>query len=189
MSRTTNPELTEKIVAAAFRLFHDRGEKGLTLRAVARAAGTTPPSVYQRFPAKQDLVAALGDRARLRLGREVMKAPTLEAAFRNYLAVAQRYPQLYRLVFGPNLRRVLEAATRRPLLEWFQQQFKRRLGGTPAEQENRAYGAFLLLHGTASILQYAPGGQLADEIRARCLLACDALLRDGRRRKRPSRRS
>ncbi len=45
MARTTDPELTGKIVEAAFRLFHERGEKGLTLRAVAKAAGTTPPSV------------------------------------------------------------------------------------------------------------------------------------------------
>ena len=177
MARTVDPKLTEDILGAAFRLFRARGDKGLTLRAVARAAGTTTPSVYQRFPARQDLVDALGQRARQHLAQTVMKAHTLEAAFRTYLEVAQDQPHLYQLVFGPNLQRILGADDRRPMLEWLQEQFRRRIGGTKKEQETHAYGAILLLHGAASMLQFAPRGKVADEIRARCLAACEQLLR------------
>ena len=180
MSRTTDPGLTAKIVDAAFQLFHDRGEKGLTLRATAKAAGTTPPSVYQRFPTKGDLVIALGELARQKLGSDVMKASTLEAAFRRYLAVAQQHPHIYTLVFGPNLPRILGSSGRRPMLEWFQQEFAKRNGGPGADPENKAYSALLLLHGAASMLQYAPHGAVADEIRERCLKACDALARPAR---------
>ena len=49
MPRTPDQHLQERILKAAERLWRTRGEKGLTLRGVARHAGTTTTTVYKRF--------------------------------------------------------------------------------------------------------------------------------------------
>ncbi len=121
------------------------------------------------------------------MAAEVTKAASLESSFRRYLGVAQQHPHLYGLVFGPNLPRVLGSATRRPMLEWLQQEFAKRDRGSAAEHENKAYSALLLLHGAATMLQYAPRGPVAEEIRERCLRACDALARPSARRSKAKR--
>jgi TetR/AcrR family transcriptional regulator, cholesterol catabolism regulator len=59
--------LQERILKTAQRLWRTRGESGLTLRAVAREAGTTTPTVYKRFRNKQALRKALAERVRLQL--------------------------------------------------------------------------------------------------------------------------
>ena len=53
--RPRDPELDERILEAARRLLAERGYQGLSIDAVARAAGTTRPSVYLRFAGKEDL--------------------------------------------------------------------------------------------------------------------------------------
>jgi AcrR family transcriptional regulator len=50
--------LDERILDAARRLLAERGYQGLSIDAVARAAGTTRPTVYLRFKGKEDLAAS-----------------------------------------------------------------------------------------------------------------------------------
>ena len=50
MPRTPDPELEDRIVAAAMRLLDRGGEEAITMRAVAQEAGTTTPTIYERFP-------------------------------------------------------------------------------------------------------------------------------------------
>jgi AcrR family transcriptional regulator len=176
MSRTTNEGLTRRILAAAKKLWHQAGEEGLTIRAIAKEAGTTTPSVYQRFPSKHDIVAAIGNEVRLRLSSQVIGAGNLEAACEAYLEIARKQPHEYRLLFGPSLPRLIRRATRRPLLEWLEERLAERLETTRADCQARAYGLFLLLHGAGSLLQYSPRGEFADEIHQRCLAACKALI-------------
>ncbi|MDQ6782158.1 MAG: TetR/AcrR family transcriptional regulator [Actinomycetota bacterium] len=55
--RGTGHELQEVVVRVATDLLAQRGDvDALTMRAVATAAGVTPPSVYRHFPDKQALV-------------------------------------------------------------------------------------------------------------------------------------
>ena len=53
-----DPELDERILDAARRLLAERGYQGLSIDAVARAAGTTRPTVYLRFAGKEELATS-----------------------------------------------------------------------------------------------------------------------------------
>src|SRR5882724_4002690 len=53
--RPRNAALGERILEATRALLAEHGYQGLSIGAVARAAGTTRPSVYLRFAGKQDL--------------------------------------------------------------------------------------------------------------------------------------
>src|SRR5436309_2943122 len=49
MARHSDPELEDRILQAARKLWHDGGEEALSMRAVAKAAGTNTPAVYMRW--------------------------------------------------------------------------------------------------------------------------------------------
>src|ERR1022692_3070050 len=57
--RRPDPDLEGKILDAAQELWKKGGEKGLTMRAVAKAAGTNTPAVYRRFRNREDILRAL----------------------------------------------------------------------------------------------------------------------------------
>ena len=59
MPREADPELETRVLAAALKLWNRGGEKAVTMRDVARAAGTTTPTLYERFKNKQDILKAL----------------------------------------------------------------------------------------------------------------------------------
>src|SRR3954470_6353435 len=52
--RPRDPDLDERILDAARRLLAERGYQGLSIDAVARAAGTTRPTVSLRFAGKEE---------------------------------------------------------------------------------------------------------------------------------------
>ncbi len=56
--RPRDPELDERILAVTRQVLAERGYQGLSIDAVARAAGTTRPSVYLRFAGKEDLATS-----------------------------------------------------------------------------------------------------------------------------------
>ncbi|WGY02872.1 TetR/AcrR family transcriptional regulator [Nocardioides sp. QY071] len=49
----------ERILSAAFELFHESGYAGTSVTRIARAAGMTPAAIYWHFPSKQDVLAAM----------------------------------------------------------------------------------------------------------------------------------
>ena len=55
--RADAEENRESVLRAARALFSERG-LGVPMRAIARAAGVGPATLYRRFPTKQDLIAA-----------------------------------------------------------------------------------------------------------------------------------
>jgi len=60
-------EVKEKIVSAAFTLFIEKGYHGTTMGAIAESLGVTKPALYQYFPGKEDLFAAVAEQARQEL--------------------------------------------------------------------------------------------------------------------------
>ena len=175
MSRTTAPELTERIVAAARSLYGDGGEKKLTLRAVALAAGTTPPSVYQRFPAKKDLLSAVAERVREDMANEIIATKTLERGFRRYFEIAEQRRQEYGLVFGEAFPWLFAPGRERPSQEWAKRLLAKRHGGRPSDYLLTVNAVVCLLHGASSLLRFTPPGELADEVRTSALRACNHL--------------
>ncbi|MEY9944327.1 TetR/AcrR family transcriptional regulator [Kitasatospora sp. GAS1066B] len=89
----------EELLAAAVRLFDERGFDNVSTDRLGAAVGIAGPSLYKHFPAKTDLLAAALVRCRERLWHEV--APVLAAAgepaesldhgLRAYLTFADRH--------------------------------------------------------------------------------------------------
>ena len=68
-------EVRKKIVEAAYSLFLHKGYHGTTMRAIADILGVTKTALYQYFPGKEDLYAAVAEH-----GREELAA-ILERSF------------------------------------------------------------------------------------------------------------
>src|SRR5260370_11878580 len=112
MPPTADRNIEERIMRAAQRLWRVRGARGLTLRAVAREAGTTTPTVYKRFRNKQALQIALALRFRKQLNEDVFSATTLEESAERYVRFSEEHPNEYQLlwtswtgIFHPDLPR------------------------------------------------------------------------------------
>ena len=73
------PSQRETLLDAALAIVRDRGAGRLTIEAVATLAGTTKGGVMYHFAAKDDLLAALVDRARRGAAAELDAATTLAA--------------------------------------------------------------------------------------------------------------
>ena len=65
----------EQIAAAAASLFAERGYEQVTVSGVARAAGVSEQTVYNYFPAKENLVLDQDEALRARLARLVRDRP------------------------------------------------------------------------------------------------------------------
>src|SRR5215470_15635719 len=98
MPRRPDAALEGKIVDVAYRLWSQRGEEALTMRAVARAAKTTTPTVYQRFRDKRDLKHFLEERARQKLYDALQSARTALDVCRNALEFISTHGHEYRLL-------------------------------------------------------------------------------------------
>jgi len=82
MPRQPDSHLEERIINAAYKLWVNGGEHALTMRAVAKEAGTTTPTLYERFKDKSDLLAALRVRAQRKLFDAIQPARSITEACR-----------------------------------------------------------------------------------------------------------
>ena len=69
-------EVKRKIVDAAFSLFIKKGYHGTTMGEIAESLGVTKPALYQYFPGKEDLFAAVAEQARQELKGTLEKSYT-----------------------------------------------------------------------------------------------------------------
>lgn len=99
-------QLREEIVSAATRLL-DRGtEQSVTLRAVAREAGITAPSIYSHFADRDSILLAVTQNGfaaleeELRVPAQADPVERLRAICAAYLDFARRWPGRYRILFG-----------------------------------------------------------------------------------------
>jgi AcrR family transcriptional regulator len=165
--------LEERILKAAQLLWRTRGEQGLTLRAVARKAGTTTPTLYKRFRNKEALRLALAYRFREELTADLLASPTIEQAHRRYLAYVEAHPREYELLrvsWGHFF------TTPRPVRGWLIGQLAARFGGQPEDYAAVYDGIFLLCHGTSTLLTVAPDESVQRATREICIKVCDKLL-------------
>ncbi len=167
-------QLQERILKAAQRLWRTRGERGLTLRAVAREAGTTTPTVYKRFRNKQALQLALAERFRAQLNQACFSAPSLEKVYKAYLGYAEKNPHEYQLLWG-NWTDIFHPEKPRPGRTWLLTQLAKRFGGNPEDYARAFYALFLMCHGASTLLAI-PGDEIAhNEVRENFISICDTL--------------
>jgi AcrR family transcriptional regulator len=168
-------QLEERILTAARRLWREQGEKGLTLREVARAAGTTTPTVYKRFRNKEAIRLALALRYRAGLNAELFASSSIEEVYRRYLAYAEANPHEYELLRleWPEL----YTPTRpRPGRVWVLAQMAARFGGRPEDYGQVVDALFLICHGASTLLTVKGEKEAQEPIREACIKTCDRMI-------------
>lgn len=170
-------QLEEKILKAAQRLWRTRGEHGLTLRAVAKEAGTTTPTVYKRFRNKEALTAGLAARFRDQLNAEIFRSKTIEETYRSYLRWAEEHSHEYGLIFR-SWGYIFHPDMPRPGRALLMAQLANRFGGKPDDYGRAFYAIFLLAHGAASVITSSSDEVAREEVRRNYLESADALLQN-----------
>jgi len=171
--------LREEILAAAERLLIETGdEAAVSIRAIADAAGVTPPSIYLHFADKDELVFAVCQLEFAELGRRMEEAAQGEKdpvrAVKNrgraYIAFGVEHPAQYRiLLMGKRelTREDFESGTL-PGMEAFAQvvesvQACMDAGAfAPGDPFLVAMGLWAAVHGVTSLLITVPGFPLVD---------------------------
>ena len=170
-------QLQERILKAAQRLWHARGAHGLTLRAVAREAGTTTPTVYKRFQNKQAIQVALAQRFQSQLNEALFATPTIDDLNRTYLRFAEENPHEYQLLFS-TWTDIFHPEMPRPGRALLMSQLASRFGGKPEEYGRAFYALFLLTHGAATLLS-VPGDKVAhNEVRENFHSICNTFFQN-----------
>ncbi len=167
--------LEERILKTAQKLWRTRGETGLTLRAVAREAGTTTPTVYKRFRNKEALRRALAERIRWQLNEYLFGAKSLEDVCERYLVFADEHPHEYQLLLH-SWSDIFHPDFPRPGRQWLLTQFANRFGGAPEDYSRCFYAMFLLSHGAASLLSLPGDDTSREEVRRNFLEISKALI-------------
>jgi len=183
MPRKPDIELESRILNAAYRLWVDQGEHGLTMRSVAKAAGTTTPTLYERFRDKNALMSALRARAQGNLYAAVEPARSLAQVWRLGLEFALAHGHEYELV-AKNWAARLSRRDPTPSFDLLKQRLAEELGGTPEEHLRLALALVTLYHG-ASTLLLAEGldAKVAATLKQSCLAAVDALVEAARKQR------
>lgn len=168
-------QLEERILMAARRLWREHGEKGLTLRGVAHAAGTTTPTVYKRFRNKEAIRLALALRVRTELNAEVFASSSLEELHRRYLAYAEAHPREYELL-RLEWSQIYTPSRPRPGRVWVLAQMATRFGGRPEDYGQIADALFLICHGASTLLTVGGDTVAHEAMREACVKTCDQMI-------------
>jgi AcrR family transcriptional regulator len=160
MPRHPDPDLQERILNAAQKLWNKGAEKTLTMRAVARAAGTNTPAVYRRFRNRKDILRALLRRIQQDVGEVLRPCRSPEEACERYLEYALSHSHAYELFYthAYQLPAPASSGRRLPLREYrpamaiVEEKLAERLGGSPAEHTRLSMALWTAAHGTAMIL-------------------------------------
>lgn len=184
MPRRPDPDLEERILNAARRLWRKGAEEALTMRAVAKAAGTNTPAVYRRFRNRDDILRALMRRVQKDVVDVMQPCLSPEQACEKYLDYALRHSHEYELFYEhayqlPHPARRIPLREHRPTTALMEQKLAERLGGTAADHSRLSLALWVTTHGTAMLLiSGAIPEDLAAELRSAFTAAVDTLIRN-----------
>jgi AcrR family transcriptional regulator len=180
MPRKADELLEGRIVDAAYQLWSHGGEDALTMRAVAQAAKTTTPTLYERFQDKHDLLTFMRERARQRMFVAVQSAKSAVEVCELGLKFTLTHGNEYLLLTSDWAER-LGREEPMPSFEFLKERLAQDLGGTPADHARLALVLVALVHGTA-ILLLGEGVEveIAGQFEKACLEACQALIESAR---------
>ena len=184
MPRQPDPQVEQRILDAACRLWSRGGEKTLTMRGIAKAAGTTTPTVYERYQDREDILRAVRMQTRTELFAAVSPTRSLAQACRKYLEFAMEHSHAYEVLFDgfaepPSLYEPW------PTFNLMRERVAQRLGGSPRKHTRLMLSLWSLMHGTAMLM--IRGGvsePLHTQMIHACLDAVEAMMRAAERSKR-----
>ncbi|HXJ88350.1 MAG TPA: TetR/AcrR family transcriptional regulator [Candidatus Binatia bacterium] len=185
MPRHPDPGLEERILKAADGLWRRGGERALTMRAVARAAGTNTPAVYRRFKNREDLMRGLLLRIASRIGQHFQVGESIHQMTEAYVEYALKQPNEYDLFYtharlmsppkGRGAPRPIRES--RPNFALAERLLARNLGGMPEDHTQTALALWALLHGTVMLFltNSIPEGH-EESLREACRAGVKAML-------------
>lgn len=183
MPRRADPQLEHRILEAASKLWSRGGEKALTMRGVAKAAGTTTPTVYERYRDRQDILRALRLQTRRELFAALTRTQSLTEACERYLEYALENPHAYEVLFDgfaqpPSLHEPW------PSFNLMRMRLAQRLGAAPRKQTRLMLSLWSLMHGTAMLMiRGGVSGPLRTQMVYACLDGLEALVAQAARSK------
>jgi AcrR family transcriptional regulator len=166
--RHPDPELEQRILTAASRLWARGGEKALTMRAVAKAAGTTTPTVYERYKDRDDILKALRLKTRSELFAALNQTHNLSETIQNYLRFALDNTHAYEVLFD-GVGRPPSLHESWPSFNLLRERLSQRLGGTPRQHNRLMLSIWSLMHGTAMLIIR---GRFEGALRTQAIHAC-----------------
>lgn len=169
MPRHPDPALEKRILGAASRLWARGGEKSLTMRAVAKAAGTTTPTVYERYRDRDDILRALRLETRRELFAAMSRTHTLREAIERHLQFALKHTHAYEVLFDgvakpPSLHEPW------PSFNLMRERVAEMIGGTPREHNRLILAIWCLMHGTAMLIIR---GKFEGALRTQAIHCCE----------------
>jgi AcrR family transcriptional regulator len=183
LPRHADPELEQRILDAACRLWSRGGEKSLTMRGVAKAAGTTTPTVYERYQDRDDILRAVRIQTRVELFATLSRTRSLTQACQRYLEFALDHRHAYEVLFDgfaqpPSLHEPW------PSFNLMRLRLAQRLGGTPRNNTRLMLSVWSLMHGTAMhLIRGGVAGPLRAQMIHSCLDAVEAIVAHAARTK------
>lgn len=148
MSRPIDAELENRILQAARKLWHQGGEAALSMRAVAKAAGSNTPAVYRRFRSREEILRALVRAYQQQLYEQLVPCLSLTDVAEAFLQFALRHPREYELIMSGLLARMTDE---RPNLELLAQRCAQWFGGRADAYQPFVLAVAALAHGTAML--------------------------------------
>ncbi len=183
MPRQADPQLEQRILEAACRLWARGGEEALTMRAVAKAAGTTTPTLYERYHDRADILRALRLQTRQELFASLSRTRSITQACERYLQFALEHRHAYEVLFDgfaqpPSLHEPW------PSFNLMRLRLTQRLGGTSRRHTRLMLSVWSLMHGTAMLLiRGGASGSLRTQMVHSCLDAVEAVIAHAARTK------
>ena len=183
MPRQADPQLEQRILDAACRLWSRGGERALTMRGVAKAAGTTTPTVYERYHDRNDILRALRIQTRVELFAALTRTRSLTQACQRYLEYALEHPHAYEVLFDgfakpPSLHEPW------PSFNLMRLRLAQRLGGGPRKHTRLMLSLWSLMHGAAMLMiRGGVSGALRNQMIHACLDALEAIVGEAARSK------
>jgi len=175
--RHPDPDLEQRILTAASRLWSRGGEKALTMRAVAKAAGTTTPTVYERYQDRDDILRALRLKTRRELYSVLTPTRTLSEAIQSYLKFALDNSHAYEVLFD-GVGRPPSLYEPWPSFNLMRTRLAEHLRGTTGQHNRLMLAIWSLMHGTAMlIIRGGFEGALRTQAIHSCLDSVETLLR------------
>jgi AcrR family transcriptional regulator len=168
LPRRPDPDVEQRILTAASRLWARGGEKSLTMRAVARAAGTTTPTVYERFRDRDDILRGLRLKTRRELFAALTRTRTLRDAIQRQLEFALENHYAYEVLFD-GVGRPPSLHEPWPSFNLMRERLAREIGGTPSEHNRFMLALWSLMHGTAMLIIR---GGFEGPLRTQAIFAC-----------------
>jgi AcrR family transcriptional regulator len=174
MPRKADEGLEARIVDAAYQLWSKGGEHAVTMRAVARAAKTTTPTLYERFKDKRDLLVFLRERARQRMFQAVKGSGTATEVCEVGLQFMLANGNEFRLLVSDWAIRLAKKENL-PSFELLKRKLAQDLGGSPEDHLGVALALVALINGAAFMVA-------SDGLNKELLSELEAACREGVRR-------